>query len=337
MRRTLILLTASMLALTACAETDQPGVAPTTAQAPPATATPAAPATTMLATTTTAGPAPTTIVETDFPVTVTAANGDVTVETEPQRIISLSSTATETLFAIGAGAQVIAADAFSNYPAEAPTTELSGFDANIEALLAFEPDLVIVFFDPGELVSGLEAVGVPVLVQPAAFALEDVFTQIEQLGEVTGHPDEADALIDEMESDIDELVDSVPDFDEAPTYYHELDGTLYSVTSATFLGELYAMAGLENIADPADTDGFGYPQLSPEFIIEANPDLIFLADTICCAESAETVAARPGWGTIDAVVNGGVVELDDDIASRWGPRIVDLLRTIVEATIGLAG
>ena len=88
-----------------------------------------------------------------------------------------------------------------------------------------------------------------------------------------------------------------------------------------------------NVADPADADGaaFGYPQLVEEVVIDADPDLVFLADTVCCAQDATTVAARPGWGTLRAVVNGNVVELDDDIASRWGPRVVEFAAAIAGA------
>ena len=115
------------------------------------------------------------------------------------------------------------------------------------------------------------------------------------------------------------------------TYYHELDPTYFSATSKTFIGQVYSLLGLKNIADPADADGSGYPQLSAEAIIAANPDMVFLADTKCCQQTAQTVAARPGWNVITAVKDGGVVPLDDDIASRWGPRIVDYLRSVAAA------
>ncbi len=124
---------------------------------------------------------------------------------------------------------------------------------------------------------------------------------------------------------------SIPAFDDAPTFYHELDPTFYSVTSSTFIGEIYGLLGLVDIADAADPDGYGYPQLSAEYIIEQDPDFIFLADTKCCGQNAETVAARPGWDRLTAVEEGRIVELDDDVASRWGPRIVDLLATVAEA------
>jgi iron complex transport system substrate-binding protein len=144
---------------------------------------------------------------------------------------------------------------------------------------------------------------------------------------------EAAAEVDRIRSALEELAASVPERDDPLTYYHEVDDTLYTVTSQTFIGEIYALAGLENVADPADPDGAagGYPQLSAEFLVDADPDLIFLADTVCCGQTAQTVAARPGWDALSAVQAGRIIELDDDIASRWGPRVVDFLETIVAA------
>ena len=249
---------------------------------------------------------------------------------EPQRIVSLSPTATEMLFAIDAGDQVVAVDDQSNYPEEAPRTDLSGFEPNVEAIVAEDPDLVVLSEDTGDVVAGLEAADVEALVLPAATTLDDSYDQIEQLGDATGHPDEAADVVAGMKDDIDEITSSLPERSgDAPTYYHELDQTLYTATSSTFIGQVYDLVGLENIADSAD-DGSGYPQLSAEQILDQNPDLIFLADTKCCGQTAETVAARPGWAELDAVTSARVVELDDDIASRWGPRVVDLLRTVAD-------
>jgi iron complex transport system substrate-binding protein len=134
-----------------------------------------------------------------------------------------------------------------------------------------------------------------------------------------------------MKSDIEEILAEVPAGAEPLTYYHELDSTYFSVTSSTFIGQLYELAGLTSIADAADADGSGYPQLSAEYIVEQDPALIFLADTECCEQSIETVATRPAWDQLTAVTSGNVVELSDDVASRWGPRVVDLLRTVVGA------
>jgi iron complex transport system substrate-binding protein len=266
--------------------------------------------------------------EEGFPVTVMAANGEVRIESRPQRIVSLSPSATEMLFAVGAGDQVVAVDDNSDYPPDAPITDLSGFEPNAEAVAEFKPDLVVVSDDLNDIVSSLNAVGIPVLHQPAAQNLGDTYTEIEQLGMATGHVAEAEEVVASMRSEMERLTASLPEFGEPPTYYHELDQTFFSVTSATFIGQIYSLAGLENVADAA-TKGGPYPQLSAEFIIDADPDLIFLSDTRCCGVTAEKVARRPGWSQITAVRSGGVVELDDDIASRWGPRVVDFLRVVV--------
>lgn len=258
-------------------------------------------------------------------VTPAVAGGDA-----PERIISLSSTATEMLFAIGAGDQVVAVDDRSNFPADAPITDLSGFEPNVEAIAGYEPDLVIAADETVE--EPLEALDIDVLVLPAATKLRDTYAQIRRLGKVTDHADEAKDLVGSIREDIAAVVEDVPDDRERPTAYYELDDTFYSADSSTFIGRLLKLAGLANIADEADDDGSGYPQLSAEFVIAADPDVILLADTKCCGQSADTVADRPGFAGVAAVQDGNVVELDDDIASRWGPRVVELLELIVEST-----
>lgn len=246
---------------------------------------------------------------------------------QPRRIVSLSPTATELLFAVGAGGQVVAVDSNSNHPADAPRTDLSAYQPNLEAIAGYKPDLVVYSDDPGELKAGLEKLGIPALQQPAAKRLDDTYAQIDQLGKATGHPAEAGRLTETMRAEIQKITGG-PRPERPLAYYHELDKNLYSATSKTFIGQLYAQLGLENIADAADKEGSGYPQLSAEYVVKADPDLIFLADTKCCGQTARTVAARDGWDQVRAVKAGAVVELDDDVASRWGPRIVDFLRLI---------
>jgi iron complex transport system substrate-binding protein len=262
----------------------------------------------------------------------TTAPAEATAEV-PERIVSLSASSTETLFAIGAGDQVVAVDDYSNFPAEAPITDLSAYEPNLEAISGYEPDLVVLDATDEELIDGLETLGIEVFQAPAPTDLEGAYDQMVELGEVVGHADEAEALVEEMQADIEELVADLPERESPLTYYHELDSTLFSATSQTFIGELYSLVGLENIADAADPDGAngGYPQLSAELVVDADPDLVFLADTKCCAQTAETFAARPGFEGLTAVTEGRVVLLDDDIASRWGPRVVDLLEEIVTA------
>ena len=237
-----------------------------------------------------------------------------------ESIVSLSPTATEILFAIGAGEQVIAVDDQSNFPSSAPMTDLSGYTPNVEEIAAYDPDLVVTSYDPGDLVDGLNVLGIKSLIQGAAMTLEDTYFQITELGELTGRSEEAEKLNEEIQS----TVSSVAPFSGELTYYHEVDNTLFTTTSKTFLGQLYELMGLVNIADPADEAGFGWPQLSSEFIVDSDPDLIFLADGDL-VESAQTVSNRPGWSSMQAVAESRIIVLDTDIASRWGPRVVDFL------------
>jgi iron complex transport system substrate-binding protein len=270
-----------------------------------------------------------------FPVLVEGDNGPLEIEEQPEAIISLSPTATESLFAIGAGEQVTAVDDQSNYPAEAPISDLSGFQPNVEAIAGYEPDLVVASYDPGGLVKGLEKLDIPVLLQDAAPDLEAAYAQIETLGAATGNPEGAETVVDSMRVEIEELAGSVPGAAGA-TVYHELGPGFFTATSDTFIGSVYELFGLVNIADAAaDAEAGGYPQLTAEYIVSENPDLIVLADTKCCEQTAEMVAKRAGWDQIAAVANGDIVEADDDITSRWGPRTVDFAAAIAAVLEGM--
>ncbi|MEU4553940.1 ABC transporter substrate-binding protein [Micromonospora violae] len=264
-----------------------------------------------------------------YPVTV----GALTLDKRPEKIVVLSPSATEMIFAIGAGPQVTAVDDQSNYPADAPKTDLSAFQPNAEAIAGKNPDLVVLSDDRNKVVEQLGKLKIPVYQTPAATTLDDSYRQITELGTLTGHADQAADVVTRMKDDIAKLVGGLPQRAEKLTYFHELGPELYSATSKTFIGSLYSQVGLTNIADAADADGKngGYPQLSQEIIVKADPDFVFLADAKCCQQSLDTVKARSGWAGLTAVKNNQVVALDDDIASRWGPRVVDLLRVIIDA------
>ncbi|MET7960233.1 ABC transporter substrate-binding protein [Micromonospora zamorensis] len=264
-----------------------------------------------------------------YPVTV----GTLTLDKRPEKIVALSPTATEMLFAIGAGPQVTAVDDQSNYPVDAPKSDISAFQPNAEAIAGKNPDLVVLSDDRNKIVEQLGKLKIPVYQTPAATTLDDTYRQITELGTLTGHADQATDVASRMKDDIAKLVKDVPQRAGKLTYYHELGPELYTATSKTFIGTLYSQIGLTNIADPADADGksAGYPQLSQEFIVKANPDFVFLADSKCCQQNADSVKARSGWSGLTAVKNNQVIALDDDVASRWGPRVVDLLRVIIDA------
>lgn len=326
MRRALTALLATAFVATACtAGTPTP---PPDTPAPTTTIETAVTTTTSMETTTTVAAAG------DFPVTVAGDTGDVTIDDRPERIVSLSSAATEILFDIGAGSQVVVADSFSDYPPEAPfDPALSAFEPNVEALVdEYDPDLVVMFFDPGEVEASFEALGVPVIVQYSPVDIAGIYPQMETLGVATGNEATADEAITRMQDRIEVAVTEAGDIGQDVTYYHEIGEDLYSVTSETFVGDVYGQFGMVSIADPADEDGsaFGYPQLSAEFILDADPDLIFLADTVYAGQSAETLAERPGWDVLTAIPDD-VVELDDDVASLAGPRVAEFVEVIAEA------
>jgi iron complex transport system substrate-binding protein len=266
-----------------------------------------------------------------FPVTVVASGGKVTVTRRPSRIVSLSPTATETLFAIGAGPQVVAVDDQSDYPKNAPRTALSGFTPNVEAIAALRPDLVVIAYDPKGLSGALQRLGITVLHQDGAQSFKGAYRQIRQLGLVTGRESAAVRLVAGMKAKIARIVAGARKARPGLTVYHELDPALFSATSKTFVGQVYTALGLKNIADAADSGGTGYPQLSAEYVVSASPDVIVLADTVCCGQKASTVAARPGWDRISAVRTGSIVRMDDSIASRWGPRLVNFFRAMSSA------
>jgi len=274
-----------------------------------------------------------------FPVSVTAANGTVRVAKRPSAIVSLSPSATEMLYAIGAGAQVKAVDSNSNYPPQAPRTKLSYFNPNVEAVAAERPDLVVISNDSNNgnsLTKRLAAFHIPVLELPAPPNLAGVYTEFDQLGQATGHERQARKEVSMLRAQIRKIITATPHRSKPLTYYYELDQTYYSVTSDTFIGRLLALLGMKSVADSAKgaSAAGGYPQLSAEFIVKANPDFIILADTICCHQTAATVASRPGWSGMAAVKDKHMILLSDDIASRWGPRVVDLLRAVLAAIRG---
>jgi iron complex transport system substrate-binding protein len=281
--------------------------------------------------------APTSSIGTSAPSVDTSSVDTSSVDTSsvdtselPSRIISLSPTATEMIFAIGAGDQLIAVDEYSNYPEAALELphDLSGYEPNAAAIAALQPDLVL-HDGTTSLGESLDALGIAHWVGAAAVTFDDIYAQIEQLGAATGHVGEAAELVGQMQTDIETILADAPKPVEPLTYFHELDNTLYSVTSNTFIGQVYGAFGLQNISDSA-AGGSDYPQLTAEFVISADPDIIFLADA-SFGESAETVAARPGWGDITAVKNASIVGLDADIPNRWGPRVVDYLRVVADA------
>jgi iron complex transport system substrate-binding protein len=266
-----------------------------------------------------------------------------TASSTPSCVVSLSPTATETLFAIGAGPQVQAVDTDSNYPTHGlPAKRINALNPSVESVLGIcksthgsstKPNLVVISYDANSIKEKLSALGVTVLEQYAPTSVAGALAQIRQLGMLTGHLSAADTLAATLSHTITTDAKSVPAHPHKKlTVYYELDPTYYSLTSTTFVGSLMKSLGVVNIADAAATSAdAGYPQLSGEYIASADPKLIFLADTVCCKITAAKVAQRPGFAKISAVVDGHVVNLNDDVASRWGPRLGLLMNEITAA------
>ena len=266
----------------------------------------------------------------EYPVTVTRTdNVELTIEERPEQIVSLSPGATETFYAIGAGDQLAAVDMFSDYPPEATElTQLDAYQPEPEAIVELDPDLVFVVFDADGIVSTLDDLDIPVLYLDAPTSLDGLMDDIETLGDVTGNQDEAAELVASLQDRIDEVTANVPDDEESLSVYHELDDQLFSVSPDSFVGDVYTTLGLENIADGAMGE---YPQLSEEIILEEDPDVI-VAPTHGQPEGerADEISERPGWDVISAVQEDRIYEIDGDLISRPGPRVVDALVQLAE-------
>lgn len=256
--------------------------------------------------------------------------GELILDAAPERIVSMSAATTEMLYAVEAGDQVVAVDSESNYPEELPDEEpLDAFNPNVEAVAGHDPDLVVVSHDQDDVISALDEVDIPVYFAPAALTLAESYQQIVDLGSLTGNLDVAEGLIADIDAEIHGMLEELPEREERLTAYYELDAEMFSLTSTTYAGSLLEMACVDNIADEAEDaeETGGYPQLSAEYIVAADPDLIFVSGDDAAAELVE----RDGWDTVTAVAEDNVVVLDGDVASRWGPRVTELAESIVDA------
>jgi len=245
----------------------------------------------------------------------------------PKRIISLSPSITEILFEIGSGNQVIAVDNLSNYPNEAPITDISAYDPNVEAISLLNPDLVILSYNIKNLKAALKKIGIETIYLPAPLNFEDILDQIDYLGLQTGNEDKAKKLISKMKNRM-KTLQKLRENEKATKIYHEIDPNYYSPSKFSFIGDIYQKLNYKNVADKADISKLGYPKLSPELIISENPDLIVLPGKD--NKYVEKVKLRPGWNYIEAVKKNNFLLTNNDIASRWGPRILNFASILVE-------
>ena len=258
-----------------------------------------------------------------FPVSVHSGDGTVRIAAKPERILSLSASATQMLYAIGAGGQVVGVDKYSTYPAGAPRTKFTGYESSAEDYLYLKPDLVIFPFRTGTLIQQLQALHIPALLLPPATGMAGVDNQLTELGMATGHEAGARSAGSSLASDLGAATRRAGNAGRGKTYYIEVDPTYYTATSKTFIGAEFSLFGMHDIADSAG-HGSAYPQISPEYVLKENPDYVFLADTVCCHETAASFAKRPGFTALSAVRLDHVIGVNDSVASQWGPHTIEV-------------
>lgn len=259
--------------------------------------------------------------------TTTAAPVALPAPADIGRIVSVSPTHTETLYALGLGQFVVGVDSESDYPDAALDVrrdDLQPDSADLGPLLALDPDVVIIGDDPTGLAQRLAAEGVASFSGPQPATLDEAYEQILGIAAVVGRSDLGEDLVASMREAVDEAVASVP-ARSGRTYFHEIDPSLVTITPGNFLDSVYGEFGLEAIVAPDPT---GYTMASADQVLSADPDVILLADVECCAVSADVIARRSGWSSLSAVSNGAVVELQDYMVLRWGPRVVDLVEAV---------
>ncbi|MEW6399664.1 MAG: cobalamin-binding protein [Bacillota bacterium] len=267
-----------------------------------------------------------------FPLTITDGTGrQVTVPAQPQRIISLAPSCTETVFALGLGSKVVGVDKFSNYPPEAQALEkVGGFsDPSVEKIAALKPELILGTSMHKKVLPQLEALGIPVvLLDPKD--VDGVLADIQTVGRLTGATEAAGKLASDVRNRITRVKDkidaSVPGDQRPWVYYEVYSEPIMTVGPHTLIHQLIELAGGRNIAYDAQTD---YPEFSSEAIIQRNPAVIIFPSFHGSASlTVDKLKARPGWAAIAAVKNGRVHAIDADIISRPGPRIADAVEEL---------
>lgn len=269
---------------------------------------------------------PTPAVRSLYPLTVPTGDGrSITIAQAPQRIVSLSPGATEMLFAIGAGGQIAGTDRFSDYPEAAKALpKLEYTNTNVEALVALRPDLVIAAGRQRSLVPVFEQAGLKVLPMEEPSSIAGVVNRIRMMGQITDHAGEADTLASSLEQRVAAVAEQLTSVAAGPRVYHEVDPKLYAAAPNSFVGDVYTVLKAQNIVPKGDNP---YPQVSAESIISADPQVIIAGNRLPEGAPAE-IKRRPGWNVVSAVKNDRVYEVEDNLISRPGPRVVDALEQL---------
>lgn len=266
------------------------------------------------------------------PVTLTDGLGrQVVLDAPAQKIISLAPSNTELLYAVGAGPQMIARDDFSDYPEEAKSLTGVGdaFGFNLEKIASLQPDLIMAAeVNSPEQVEALDELGLRVYYLANPEDLDGLYHNIETVGTLTGHQQESKALVETLKTRANAVIEAAGKVNEKPLVFYELDGTdpakPWTSGPGTFLDLLLNLAGGQNAAAQLTSE---WAQISQEELILSNPDIILMGDA-AYGMTAEAIKARPGWASIQAVIDGRIYPFEDSLVSRPGPRMIDGLEAL---------
>lgn len=245
-----------------------------------------------------------------------------------QRVVSLSTTHTEIIQTLGGENLLVGIDSFSE--SELPIEKIDAFTVTADELVNLNPDLVIVAFDFNGIIDGLEALNLNYVLLPPARNFDEVYTQIMEIGNLINKSEESIDLVSEMENDVAEIIESFSA--QNVKVFHEIGYTygIYTVNENSFIGEIYNLLGVDNIANfKEDPFGSGYPEFSEEEILMANPNLIIVGHSDYLNKDLST---RVGWEEITAIQSENLFFLDENLANNWGTNTVDLLNTLSEVT-----
>ena len=271
-----------------------------------------------------------------LPINLTDGLGRlITIANPAQRIISLSPPLTEILFAVGAGEQMIGRDSYSDYPAEAKNIPDVGWTYgkyNLETVVNLKPDLVLAGeITTPEMVTSLENLGIKVFYLKNPLNLDEMYTMLKTIGELSGHTTEAEPLIHNLQQRAAALQVKLAKVTFHPTVFYEIDATdpskPYTPGPGTLYTNLISLAGGENIGARLTT---AWPQISLEQLLVDDPTYILLGDANF-GTTPEMAGERTGWHSLTAVKEGRVLPFDDNLLVRYGPRLLDGLEALAKA------
>ncbi|WP_246942294.1 ABC transporter substrate-binding protein [Bacillus pinisoli] len=262
-----------------------------------------------------------------FPITVTdASDNEVTIEAQPEKIVSLIPSNTEIVYALGMGDTVVGVTEFDNFPEEVASVEKIGdMVINVEKVISLQPDLVLAHESSAQSSeSGLEQLrnaGITVVVIPNADSFETVYDTIHLLGQVTGTTEKADELIEGMKTDLANIQAKATSITEKATVWVEVSGApeIYTTGKGTFMHEMLEVINATNAAGEQE----GWIMMTEEEIVALNPDVVVTTYGSYDPNVKANVLAREAWNEVPAIQNERVYDINSDLVTRPGPRLIE--------------